>query len=290
MKKQVQIVINPISGVGKQKLIEPLIQKHLNTTLFEYEIIYTERPGHIIEMAQNAAKDNIDIFAVVGGDGSVNEAAKGLKNSNTAMAIIPSGSGNGLARHLKIPMDLEDAIKTMNRLQFQKIDTVDLNNETFVNIAGIGFDAHIAHEFAKFGKRGFSSYVKVVMRELPKFKRQKVSIFINGEQLERDVFLMSFANGSQYGNNATIAPGADLTDGLLNVIVLKKISVVGFIPMVYQLFYNKAENSSYIEIFKTTKLEVIQQQTIAHLDGEPIHCGHHLKVELNPLSLHILVP
>ena len=109
-------------------------------------------------------------MVAVGGDGSVNETAKGLIGSKTAMAILPTGSGNGLARHLKIPLDLKKAMEVINRAQQTCIDSISMDNEVFVNVAGIGFDAHIGWEFAKFGKRGFSSYLKVVLREFPKYK------------------------------------------------------------------------------------------------------------------------
>src|SRR6185295_17049123 len=135
------------------------------------------------------------IVVAVGGDGSVNEIAKGLVGSTTAMAIIPTGSGNGLARHLKIPLDLKKAMEVINGSKETTIDTIQLNDETFVNVAGVGFDAHIGWEFAKFGKRGLSSYMKVIMRELPKYKAQDFELIIDGKSIHQKAFLISFANG-----------------------------------------------------------------------------------------------
>ena len=174
MKKKICFIVNPISGVGRQKVIEELIDKYLDRTIFEYEISYTKAAKHATELAKEAAKRNVDIVVAVGGDGSVNEVSRGLIGTKTAMAIIPTGSGNGLARYLNISLNLKSAMTIINQCNIKTIDTIQLNNETFANVAGIGFDAHIGWEFAKFGKRGFSSYLKVITREFPKYKAQEL--------------------------------------------------------------------------------------------------------------------
>ncbi|MCK6649852.1 MAG: YegS/Rv2252/BmrU family lipid kinase, partial [Bacteroidia bacterium] len=216
-KKKICFIVNPVSGIGRQKVIEKLIDQLLDRTLFEYEIQYTKAAKHATELAKDAALRNFDIVVAVGGDGSVNETAKGLIGTKTAMAIIPAGSGNGLARHLKIPIDIKKAMEVINMGVISTVDSIRFNDETFVNVAGIGFDAHIGWEFAKFGKRGFSSYLKVIMREFPKYKARKYELEIDGKTIYPEAFLISFANGSQWGNNAYIAPTADISDGIMDI-------------------------------------------------------------------------
>lgn len=290
MKKKICFIVNPISGIGRQKVIEKLIEQHLNRTLFDYEIVYTKAAKHATELARQAVVDNFNIVVAVGGDGSVNEVGKGLINSTTAMAIIPAGSGNGFARHLKIPLDLKKAMDVINAGKEILIDTVQFNNETFINVAGVGFDAHIGWEFAKFGKRGFSSYLKITMRELPKFKAHDFELIIDGKSLSKRAFLITFANGSQWGNNAYIAPLADAADGLMDIAILKQFSFFNVFSIAYRLFGKTVHLSPHVEIIKTKEVFVKQVNTIAHIDGEPIEVGKLISVKVNPLSLRMIVP
>ena len=286
--KKILFIINPISGVGKQKVIEKLIDEHLDKNLFDYRIVYTQHPKHAITIAKQAAADKYHIVVAVGGDGSVNETAKALVNTNTVMAIIPTGSGNGLARHLEIPLNLIDAMKLINSGKEKQIDTIELNNETFVNVAGIGFDALIGHEFAKFGKRGFSSYVKIVFRELRRYKAQEYQLIIDNKSIHRKAFLISFANGSQWGNNAHIAPLADVSDGVMDIAILKNFNLISVAAIARRLFGKTLHLSKRLEIIKAKEVKVKQTASIAHLDGEPIESGNELYIKVNPLSLKVI--
>ncbi|MES2139150.1 MAG: YegS/Rv2252/BmrU family lipid kinase [Bacteroidota bacterium] len=290
MKKKICFIVNPISGVGRQKVIEKLIDQHLNRTLFDYEIVYTKAAKHATELAKLAVADNFNIVVAVGGDGSVNEVARGLIGSSTAMAIMPAGSGNGFARHMEIPLDLKKAMNIINIAKEASVDTIQLNNETFINVAGVGFDAHIGWEFAKFGKRGFSSYLKVIIREFPKFKVQDYELIINGIPHHKKAFLISFANGSQWGNNAHIAPLADVADGLMDIAILKNFSFWNVISIAYKLFGKTIHLSPHLETIKTKEVLIKQTNTIAHIDGEPIEVGNSISVKVNPLSLRVIIP
>jgi len=289
-KKSICFIVNPISGIGRQKVIEKLIDENLDRTKFDYEIAYTKAAKHAIELSKDAAGRNFNIVVAVGGDGSVNETAKGLIGSNTAMAIIPTGSGNGLARHLKIPLDLKKAMEVINLGKETCIDSIQLNDETFVNVAGIGFDAHIGWEFAKYGKRGFSSYVKVIAREFPKYKAQDFELIIDGKSIIKNAYLISFANGSQWGNNAHIAPTADIADGVMDIAILKDFKFYSGLSIGYKLFKKTLHESSYLEIIKAKEVIINQKGIIAHIDGEPIEIGRELKIKVNPLSLKVIVP
>lgn len=290
MKKKICFIVNPISGIGRQKVIEKLIDEELDRTLFDYEIAYTKAAKHAIELAKDAASRNIDIVVAVGGDGSVNETAKGLVNTNTAMAVIPTGSGNGLARHLRIPLDLKKAMQVINAAKETRIDSIKMNDETFVNVAGVGFDAHIGWEFAKFGKRGFSSYLKVISREFPKYKAQDFELTIDGKSMKKNAYLISFANGSQWGNNAYIAPTADISDGVMDIAILKDFKLHNGIGIGYRLFKKTLDKSSFLEIIKAKEVIVKQAGIIAHIDGEPIKIGNELRIKVDPLSLRVVIP
>ncbi len=288
--KKICFIVNPISGVGRHKVIEKLIDQYLNRKLFDCEIAYTRAAKHATELARQAVTDNFHIVVAVGGDGSVNEITKGLIGSTTAMAVIPTGSGNGLARHLKIPLDLKKAMGVINHAKETRIDSIEFNNETFINVAGIGFDAHIGWEFSKFGKRGFSSYLKVIMREFPKYKVQDFELIMNGTPLHKKAFLISFANGSQWGNNAHIAPLADIADGFMDIAILKDLSFLNIISIGYKLFRKTLHESVHLEIIKAKEVIVKQSNTIAHIDGEPIEIGQTISIKVNPLSLKVIVP
>lgn len=289
-KKKICFIINPISGVGRQKVIEGLIDKYLDRSIYEYEVAYTKAAKHAIELSKEAVARNVDVVVAVGGDGSVNETAKGLAGSDTAMAIIPTGSGNGLARHLKIPMDLKKAMTVLNAMNIKAIDTIRINDERFVNVAGIGFDAHIGWEFAKFGKRGFSSYVKVITRELPKYKAQDFELTIDGKTITKNAYLISFANGSQWGNNAKIAPEADISDGIMDIAILKDFRFISAFSIGIKLFRGTLHDSSYLEVIKAKEVIVHQKGNIAHIDGEPIETGNELRIKVEPLSLKVIIP
>lgn len=289
-KKKICFIVNPVSGIGRQKVIEKLIDQLLDRTVFEYEIQYTKAAKHATELAKDAASRNFDIVVAVGGDGSVNETAKGLIGTKTAMAIIPAGSGNGLARHLKIPIDLKKAMDVINSGTITTVDSIRFNDETFVNVAGIGFDAHIGWEFAKFGKRGFSSYLKVIMREFPKYKARKYELEIDGKTIYPEAFLISFANGSQWGNNAYIAPTADISDGIMDIAILKNFKFMSALSIGYRLFKGSLHESAHLEIIKAKEVKVKQPSTIAHIDGEPIEIGNEILIKVVPSSLNVIIP
>jgi YegS/Rv2252/BmrU family lipid kinase len=286
--KKICFIVNPISGVGRQKVIEKLIDRYLDKTLFNYELIYTTKPKHATELAIQAANMSFDIVVAVGGDGSVNEVAKGLLNTRTAMAIIPTGSGNGLARHLKISLNLKKAMNIINQANETFIDTIQFNDDIAVNIAGLGFDAHIGWEFAKFGKRGLLSYIKVIIRELLTYKAQPFQLLIDGKVVDKTAYFISIANGSQWGNNATIAPLANISDGIMDVTIVKKFSFIKGFEIAYRLFTKTINTCNVVEIIKTKAIVIKQHSAIAHVDGEPIKVGNSISIKINPLSLKVI--
>lgn len=287
---KILFIANPVSGVSKKKNIEKLIGEKTDIKKFHYEFNYTQSPKHATELARNAVSKKFDIVVAIGGDGTVNEIGKGLIGTKTALAFLPIGSGNGLARHLKIPMNLEKAMNVINTGKIIPIDTAQINNEVFIGMAGIGFDAHIGWEFAKCGKRGFRNYIKIFLSEYPKYKAQDFEISIHGKTIFKNALLISFANGSQYGNNAVIAPEADLQDGFLDVCVLKNFPFYSVPHLAWRLFNKRMHESKYLEIFRAKEILIKQNSDRGHIDGEPVLFGKEMKIKVNPLSLNVLIP
>jgi len=290
LKKKICFIINPIAGVGQQKNIERLITQCIDASLFDYEVKYTTGPKQATMLAQQAVKENISIVASVGGDGSLNEVAKGLIGSDTIMGIIPAGSGNGLARHLNIPLNVKKALRLLNTGTIKTIDTINLNEDVFINAAGMGFDAHIGWEFSQYGTRGFWSYVKIILREFPSYKEQEYEITIDGKTTLSKAFLITIANGSQWGNNAYISPLSAIDDGMMEIVLLKDVTLFNFFYLVFKLLGKKLHLTSHLKIIKTKEAIIKQKKTIAHIDGEPIETDATVVVKVNPSSLKIIAP
>jgi YegS/Rv2252/BmrU family lipid kinase len=290
MQKQLNTlaIINPISGNGKQKHIEFLLKNHLDHSRFLLKISKTKYAGHAIEIAKNAIENNFDLVIAIGGDGTINEIANALRFSNVAMAIIPCGSGNGLARHLNIPMNVKKAIQHLNKANINLMDTASINKHHFVNVAGIGFDALIAHEFANMKKRGFSSYVKAVLTCFRTFKNETFSI--EGKEIKtiENAMMLCFANSSQFGNNAYIAPKASIHDGKLNITLVKKPKWYEIPGFTLKVFTKKINKSPLYKEIIAEELTIQQNSTIAHIDGEPISPGKMLHLKVHPNTLKIL--
>jgi YegS/Rv2252/BmrU family lipid kinase len=290
MKKKILFIINPISGVGRHKTVEKLIDEKLNKKNFDYELSYTKAAKHAIELSKKGAEENFDIVVAVGGDGSVNEVGRSLVGKNSALAILPCGSGNGTSRHMNIPMNLKKAMDVINAGKISMIDTFNVNDEIAINTAGIGFAAHIAHEFSKFKTRGFKNYLKIAVRDSMKYKSQPCEIEINRTVQKINAFIIDIANGSQWGNNARIAPQALNNDGILDLCVVKNFHFINFPLLAMRLFTQSIENSKYVKVHHIKETIIRQEKTIAHIDGEPINIGNELRVKINPLSLKVIVP
>ncbi|MBP6413058.1 MAG: diacylglycerol kinase family lipid kinase [Bacteroidia bacterium] len=290
MKKSICFIINPISGTGKQKQVEQLLSEVSISERFSYDIVYTQKPHHATELSKAAVDKNYDIVVAVGGDGSVNEVSKGLLHSSTKLGILPCGSGNGFARHLSIPMDLKAALDVILNGNSQLVDSGEINGHHFINIAGIGFDAHIAHLFSNFGKRGFLAYIQLVLKEFFKYKMQSYELKIDVEGFMQKAFLLSFANGSQFGNNAFISPNSKINDGSGELCILQKIPLLHIPYFAYLLFSKKAHKSRFIQHLPFKKLEVKSGSGKIHLDGEAFELDREFTVTILPNSLQVLIP
>jgi diacylglycerol kinase (ATP) len=278
-----------VSGGKKKDGVPQLIQKYLDAAIFDATILFTTGIAHAREMAKEMA-DDYELIVAVGGDGTVNEVASSLVSTNTVLGIIPCGSGNGLSRFLGIPMDIEKAIKTINTGLVQTIDSVEANGQAFFNMAGMGFDAHISEVFSHGKKRGFITYFKSSLQEIVNYKSETYQIEIDGKVYEREAFMLSFANSSQYGNNAHVSPHASVQDGLIDVCIIKPFPLYRFPEMGLRMFAKTADKSKYVEIIRGKHIKVRRDKPgPMHLDGEPRVIGTVVDINIIPDSLKIIV-
>jgi len=290
--KRILFVINPISGVGRQKIVESLADKILDKNKSVYDFVYTKYRRHAEEIARkNSSK--YDIIVAVGGDGTINEIASGLVGSQCKIAIIPTGSGNGLARCLGIPMNIKKAIALIEHGKTNEIDTLFCNEIFFVNVGGVGFDAEVGHLFENAKNRGFFSYLKITILELLNFQPQKFEFEFDGQLKQTEALLISFANSNQWGNNVKIAPNAKVNDGLVDVCVLRKFPLI-IAPIIgIRLLLGTITKSKYFDSFSAKQITISKQDIVVkfHLDGEPLIAdGNTLKINVLPKSLSVIVP
>lgn len=288
--KKIRFIINPKSGTADKHQFVEWINSTIDKNIFDSEVIFTKAPGHATELAREAAQAGYEIVVSVGGDGSANETGIGLVGTKTALGIIPTGSGNGMARHLKIPIDFKKSVALLNSGKPELVDTLKINERFCLGTFGIGFDAHIAHLFAKAGTRGYSTYVKLVLAEFSKFKPINFKIFADKKEYHISCFLLTFANSSQFGNNAVIAPFADVKDGIIDISIVRKFPVFAAPHLIYRMMNNTIHNSKFFDRLNAKEILVRNEGKInGHIDGEPVQLDGDIAIKMNPLSLNIIV-
>lgn len=288
---KVLFIVNKYAGTGYQPAVEGKIIEACTKHNLEFSIEFTQARGHATQLAAKAvAEKKFSHVIAVGGDGTVNEVGRGMLHSSLPLGIIPIGSGNGLARHLRIPMTIPKAVEVIFNCKIIAMDTFQLNGKLSLNVSGIGFDGHIANIFANEKKRGLRGYAKHVIKEFIRFQEFEAEIRIDQQTLRRKPFVIAVANSSQYGNNARIAPAASVCDQLLHISILKKVPPYRM-DFIYSFFSGRIDRSVYCETLQTKKLTITTQlPTAYHIDGEACGKSDKFDIELLPASLNILVP
>lgn len=270
MTKKIFLIINKYAGHQNGADVLDGVVSYLKKNGCSVEYSFTNHPGHATELASDASAGGFDLVVAVGGDGTVNEVAQGLIGTETPMGIIPLGSGNGLARELGISMNLLKSTRTLIEGKNLKLDVCKLNDQRFLCTSGIGFDALVAHKMSKAASRGFLKYVQLVVQESIFYKPLDVRIKIDGVLIEKPVFLITFANASQFGNNAFIAPAASMTDGLIDVVVVRKFAKIWMLVFAVALFTKLIPKLPFVECFKAKQIDLELVDTpYYHFDGEP---------------------
>ena len=288
-KKRIVFILNPISGTHSKKEIPGLIDKLLDKEQFDYELRLTEYAGHAAEIAKESATEGIDVVVAIGGDGTVNEVARSLVHTKTALGIIPCGSGNGLARHLCLPLDIKSAIRIINACHIEDFDYGVINDLPFFCTCGMGFDAFISLKFAEAGKRGPITYVENVLKEGLNYRPETYEVEDETGAKRYKAFLIACANASQYGNNAYIAPGATMKDGMMDVIIMEPFDTLEAPQIAADLFMKTLTNNSKIKTFRTKSLRIHRETEGAiHYDGDPIMTGKDVDVHIEHMGIKIV--
>lgn len=289
--KKIAFILNPISGTHhKRKVLEYI--KEIIAQRVEYEPFYytTKCAKDAYYAAKNFVENNYSIIVAIGGDGTINEVAGALVNSNSVLGIIPIGSGNGLARHLKIPLNYKKAVDVILKGKTKLIDAAKVNGKVFFCTAGIGYEAAIGNKFNMAGSRGLLTYMETCTKVFFNYKPQKYLLKIGGNSFDVEAFSITFANCNQWGNNTFIAPNADISDGMLDVVVWKKTPAFIMPILTADLFLKTINNSNYIQIFRCKELEVYRAEDgLLQYDGESGNFEKDLHVSVLHNAVKVIV-
>lgn len=290
--RKILFVINRKAGTDREKRLEGVIRRYLTSKAFSIEIKHLEYLGHGTDLAREAVQAGIDTVVAVGGDGSINEIAQGLTGSDTALAIIPLGSGNGLARALKIPLKVPHALEVIANNKRQAIDVGYANEYMFLSNAGVGFDALIADQFRNAKKRGLWGYAKLVIKGFSKYKGPAYHINIDGKSLNERAFLLTVANGNQFGYEFKLAPGASVFDGQLDLCVVPPIRFYGLVPVGLYSLLGTIDKTRYMQHY-TGKDILVKSDELAYLqvdgDAVPLNGAEHVRFRVQPAALQVIV-
>lgn len=290
MKKKILYIVNPISGTQRKQNITKLAQENTDREIYDVEIRETQYAGHATKIAQEAAAEGVNIVVAVGGDGTVNEVGRALVHTQTALGIVPCGSGNGLARHLCVPLNPAKAIELINQGSIKSLDYGTINDRPFFCTCGVGFDAFISERFASSEKRGLLTYVENTLKSGLQYKPQVYTIEDENGTETFNAFLIACANASQYGNDAFIAPEASMKDGLMDVVVMEPFNALEAPQVALQLFSGTLPNNSHVKTFRTSHLRIRREgDGIAHYDGDPFWTGSEIDVKLHPSSFKVVI-
>lgn len=288
-KKSIVFVVNPISGTQGKKAILKWIDERIDRSIYDYSIVKTEYAGHASQLAAAAVHDGVDVVVAIGGDGTINEIARSLVHTDTALGIIPCGSGNGLARHLRIPMEPKAAIDIINRGEQLCIDYGKINNIPFFCTCGVGFDAFVSLKFADSGKRGLLTYLENTLHESLTYQPETYEIENEEGTVVHQAFLIACGNASQYGNNAYITPQASLMDGLMDITIIEPFTVLDVPSLSFQLFNKTIDQNSRVKTMRAKKIKIHRaQEGVLHFDGDPLMAGKELEVEIIPKGLRVV--
>ena len=303
--KNIAFIINPVSGSketqnAKRKLPK-LIMQILDSEQWLPNIAFTEYAGHATEMAYQYARMGFDAVVAVGGDGTVNEVAKGLVESQngtepverarkTALGIIPMGSGNGFARHLNIPIRPQKALEMINRSEPIAVDYGLANGKLFVSTCGTGFDAVIADHFAGSNKRGFATYFQNIMHDVFSYTPQTYHLVGDGLDVTHKAFLITFANANQWGYEALIAPKASVQDGKMDIMLMSSHAILGSASLALRLFAGSIDDSHFMNTIRAKEVTLEREEAAPfHIDGDPVEMDKDIHIRIVPDGLRVLV-
>lgn len=296
MKTKTVFIVNPVSGIGRQKKIESLIKRNLDHDLFDYEVRYTERIHHGTELARQAVDEGFECVVAVGGDGSVNDVVQGIKGTDTRLGIIPCGSGNGLAHTLKLPLQPWLAIRALNHQYEQVIDSIVITSVdeherqqyVSVNAAGVGFDAYISRMMQAAKTRGITGYTNMVLRAYNTYQSGTYTLTLGDRTITRNAWIIALQNSSRIGYGVPVAPQARLDDGIIDISIVDKIPI-DHLPITAPLaLTNHLQLSQHVEMFRTSEVLIEgNDDKWVDIDGEGINLGRAVRFVNQPRSVRV---
>lgn len=290
-KRKILAVINPISGTSNKEFMPETIARCIDPDKFDVVVRFTQHASHATLLTEEAIKEGFYGVIAVGGDGTINEVAAALRDSSTALGIIPCGSGNGLARHLGIPMNVEKALEIINLDNIEALDYCTANDRPFFCTCGVGFDAHVSQKFAEARKRGPLSYIQKTLVEYLKYRCKTYSIEMNDRVVTEKAFVIACGNASQYGNNAFITPRASMHDGLIDVTVIHPFTPLDTAVLGVLLFTRHIDQDTNINTFRTSELTIHRPKPdVMHIDGEPIMMEADIHIKCHKAGIKIFLP
>jgi diacylglycerol kinase (ATP) len=291
--KKILFIVNPISGDIKKANLPALIDQYLDKSQYQYEIAFTKRAGHASSIAEKAIVKKMDVIVAVGGDGSINEIAKVIVNTELTLGIIPLGSGNALAYHLELPVKkIQKALEIINTGKIIKIDTLSSNKGEVICFAGIGLEAVAARTYRHLGKRGFLAYTwAAILSIFFTFKPQRVKFIADGMEREEMVYMFTVYNARFLGYKVGKVSQVSIGDGLMHVVVIKTFAIWKLLWIAILELIGKIHLAKETEIIeaKTLKIE-LPKKAHTQLDGDSFITSSNFELEVNPLSLNVIVP
>ena len=284
-------LVNERSGLRRRRDIAGVIRAHAGATSLEHEIVACGRIEDLDDVIARAEREKFDVVYAVGGDGTVHEVARRLIGRDLAFAVLPTGSGNGYARHLRLPINSLASLQACLSGSVVRVDTAQVNGRPFLGVMGVGLDAVVAQRFASSDVRGLRTYVKEGLKTFMNFRPERYEIVIDNLTMTTTAYLVAVANSSQYGNNARIAPVASLQDGLLDLVLVEDLSIFSAPRLLMRLFMGTLHRSSRVKVVQGRDIVIRRERAgPVHLDGEPLDMEAELKVKVVPLSLNVLLP
>ncbi len=289
MKKKVLFIVNPVAGRKRTVTVERKIQRYLDFSEWDYTFVYTRYKGHGKKRAEQAVEANYDVVVVAGGDGSVNEVLQGLYGSSVTLAILPLGSGNGIARSLKIPLRLNTSIGLLQTGRPREIDVGSANGRLFLGTAGVGFDALITRKFEGRKRRGLWSYLNLIVSHVGSYKSVDWRIEIDGKSRKMKAFMITAANAPQLGYNFFWAPEAKMTDGHFRIIQVYASSFWARICIGVRAFTKSLNNGKNVKMEAARTLRIHKNgKFFIQLDGEAMPCHSSVEIKMMPKRLKVL--
>ncbi len=288
-----RFVFNPTSGRRRRNAaVLPMLRSFISAHGLDADLVCTEGPGHATDIARDAVAAGCPRIIAVGGDGTVNEVAQALLHTPAAMGLVPCGSGNGLALHLGLPRSLPKALELATGPAgcVAELDTGTANGLPFVNAMGLGLDAEVSRRFNRLAKRGLPAYAVTAFSAFLNRKTERCHITAGGRRETVEALLIAVANSDQYGNNAKIAPGARVDDGVLDLVVVGPLGMGGACLLGARLFLGNLDGCPAVRRMKGARFLIERQSAgLIHTDGETHMAGTTVEVAVRPRSLRIVV-